>query len=81
MVFVHPAELPAPPVDGIPAFAADFLLDTTRAALPTLLAFAGCSPVGESIGWPGCRPARAVGGPEVTVAACVVQWRVSRRLP
>ncbi|MFF3503205.1 amidohydrolase family protein [Streptomyces sp. NPDC003247] len=32
VVFVHPAELPAPPVDGIPAFAADFLLDTTRAA-------------------------------------------------
>ncbi|MFD3949682.1 amidohydrolase family protein [Streptomyces albidoflavus] len=32
VVFVHPAELPVPPVDGIPAFAADFLLDTTRAA-------------------------------------------------
>ncbi|WP_248506300.1 amidohydrolase family protein [Streptomyces sp. D2-8] len=32
VVFVHPAELPAPPVDGIPPFAADFLLDTTRAA-------------------------------------------------
>ncbi|MGW0457311.1 amidohydrolase family protein [Streptomyces tendae] len=32
VVFVHPAELPAAPVDGIPAFAADFLLDTTRAA-------------------------------------------------
>ncbi|GGV39958.1 amidohydrolase family protein [Streptomyces griseoflavus] len=32
VVFVHPAQLPAPPVDGIPAFAADFLLDTTRAA-------------------------------------------------
>ncbi|MER6161490.1 amidohydrolase family protein [Streptomyces sp. NPDC001868] len=32
VVFVHPAELPAPPVEGIPAFAADFLLDTTRAA-------------------------------------------------
>ncbi|MFE5733254.1 amidohydrolase family protein [Streptomyces sp. NPDC056528] len=31
VVFIHPAELPAPPVDGIPAFAADFLLDTTRA--------------------------------------------------
>ena len=32
-VFVHPAELPGgPPVEGIPAFAADFLLDTTRAA-------------------------------------------------
>ncbi|MFE2296681.1 amidohydrolase family protein [Streptomyces sp. NPDC059445] len=32
VVFVHPAELPAPPVEGIPPFAADFLLDTTRAA-------------------------------------------------
>ncbi|WP_432172648.1 amidohydrolase family protein [Streptomyces sp. Tue6028] len=32
IVLVHPAELPAPPVDGIPPFAADFLLDTTRAA-------------------------------------------------
>ncbi|MFE4394378.1 MULTISPECIES: amidohydrolase family protein [Streptomycetaceae] len=32
VAFVHPAELPAPPVSGIPAFAADFLLDTTRAA-------------------------------------------------
>jgi predicted TIM-barrel fold metal-dependent hydrolase len=32
VVLVHPADLPAPPVDGIPPFAADFLLDTTRAA-------------------------------------------------
>ncbi|MFB7337015.1 amidohydrolase family protein [Streptomyces adustus] len=32
VVFVHPAELPAPPVEGVPPFAADFLLDTTRAA-------------------------------------------------
>ena len=32
VVFVHPAELPAPPVEGIPPFATDFLLDTTRAA-------------------------------------------------
>ncbi|KXP02972.1 amidohydrolase family protein [Tsukamurella pseudospumae] len=31
-VFIHPADLPAPAVDGIPPFAADFLLDTTRAA-------------------------------------------------
>lgn len=28
----HPAELPGPGVDGIPPFAVDFLLDTTRAA-------------------------------------------------
>jgi hypothetical protein len=32
VVFVHPAELPGPAVDGIAPFAADFLLDTTRAA-------------------------------------------------
>lgn len=32
VVFVHPSTLPAPPVPGIPPFAADFLLDTTRAA-------------------------------------------------
>ncbi|MGV7942584.1 amidohydrolase family protein, partial [Mycobacterium kansasii] len=31
-VFIHPADLPAPAVTGIPPFAADFLLDTTRAA-------------------------------------------------
>jgi len=36
-VFVHPGELPAPPVDPIPTFAADFLLDTTRAAAGLLL--------------------------------------------
>ncbi|MBV4458258.1 amidohydrolase [Pseudomonas sp. COR58] len=39
-VFVHPSELPTPPVDGIPPYAADFLLDTTRAALN--LAKRGC---------------------------------------
>ncbi|HEU4431538.1 MAG TPA: amidohydrolase family protein [Myxococcota bacterium] len=32
VVFVHPSTLPAPPVPGVPPFAADFLLDTTRAA-------------------------------------------------
>lgn len=32
VVFVHPAELPAPAIPGIPPFAADFLLDTTRTA-------------------------------------------------
>lgn len=32
VVFVHPAELPSGRVEGIPPFAADFLLDTTRAA-------------------------------------------------
>jgi pimeloyl-ACP methyl ester carboxylesterase len=32
VVFIHPAELPGPTVPGIPPFAADFLLDTTRSA-------------------------------------------------
>lgn len=32
VVFVHPADLPGPSVAGVPPFAADFLLDTTRAA-------------------------------------------------
>lgn len=32
VVFIHPADLPGPTVPGIPPFAADFLLDTTRAA-------------------------------------------------
>ncbi len=32
VVFIHPADLPGPTVDGVPPFAADFLLDTTRAA-------------------------------------------------
>jgi 6-methylsalicylate decarboxylase len=32
VVFIHPNELPGPAVTGVPAFAADFLLDTTRAA-------------------------------------------------
>jgi len=31
-VFIHPNELSGPPVPGIPPFATDFLLDTTRAA-------------------------------------------------
>ncbi|OBG62270.1 MULTISPECIES: amidohydrolase family protein [unclassified Mycobacterium] len=32
VVFIHPANLPGPAVEGVPPFAADFLLDTTRAA-------------------------------------------------
>jgi len=37
VVFVHPGELPGPPVEGVhPAFA-DFLLDTTRAAINLVL--------------------------------------------
>jgi 6-methylsalicylate decarboxylase len=32
VAFIHPAELPGPAVDGVLPFAADFLLDTTRAA-------------------------------------------------
>ncbi|WP_433462663.1 amidohydrolase family protein [Spirillospora sp. CA-128828] len=37
VVLVHPAELPAPAVPGLPPFAADFLLDTTRAAANLVL--------------------------------------------
>ncbi|MGW1798743.1 amidohydrolase family protein [Streptomyces sp. NPDC001984] len=37
VVFVHPSQLPAPPVPGLPPFAADFLLDTTRAAANLVL--------------------------------------------
>jgi len=37
IVFVHPADLPGPAVPGIPPFAADFLLDTTRAAIKLVL--------------------------------------------
>jgi predicted TIM-barrel fold metal-dependent hydrolase len=33
VVFVHPSALPGPGVPGIPAYAADFLLDSVRAAL------------------------------------------------
>jgi len=32
-IFVHPTELPGPTAAGVPSFAADFLLDTTRAAI------------------------------------------------
>jgi 6-methylsalicylate decarboxylase len=32
VVFIHPAELPGPIVPGVAPYAADFLLDTTRAA-------------------------------------------------
>ena len=37
IVFVHPGELPAEPVPGIPSFTADFLLDTTRTAISLIL--------------------------------------------
>lgn len=33
VIFVHPSDLPGPAVPGVPPFAADFLLDTTRAAM------------------------------------------------
>ncbi|MET9790369.1 amidohydrolase family protein [Streptomyces canus] len=33
VVFVHPSSLPVAPVPGIPPYIADFLLDTTRAAV------------------------------------------------
>lgn len=37
VVFVHPGELPGEPAPGIPSFAADFLLDTTRTAISLIL--------------------------------------------
>lgn len=37
VVFIHPGELPAEPAPGIPAFTADFLLDTVRAATGLML--------------------------------------------
>lgn len=37
LVFVHPSSLPGPRVEGVPPFAADFLLDTTRAAYRLVL--------------------------------------------
>ncbi|WP_409239783.1 amidohydrolase family protein [Streptomyces sp. PA5.6] len=36
-VFIHPAELPGPLVPGVPPYAADFLLDTTRSAMNLVL--------------------------------------------
>lgn len=36
-VFIHPGELPALDVPGIPSFTADFLLDTTRTAISLIL--------------------------------------------
>jgi predicted TIM-barrel fold metal-dependent hydrolase len=33
VVFIHPGDLPCEPVPGVPPYAADFLLDTTRAAI------------------------------------------------
>lgn len=37
VVFIHPGELPAEPVPGVPTFTADFLLDTTRTAISLIL--------------------------------------------
>lgn len=37
VVLIHPGELPGEPVDGLPSFAADFLLDTTRTVLSLML--------------------------------------------
>lgn len=37
VVFIHPGELPAEPVPGVPTFTADFLLDTTRTAISLIM--------------------------------------------
>ena len=49
VVFVHPGELPAEPAPGIPAFTADFLLETVRAA--TGLALNGSLEKYDGIRW------------------------------
>lgn len=38
VAFIHPNKLPGPEVSNVPAFLADFLLDTTRAALSLIAA-------------------------------------------
>jgi predicted TIM-barrel fold metal-dependent hydrolase len=37
VVLIHPGELPAPQVSGIPTFTADFFVDTTRTAISLIL--------------------------------------------
>jgi len=49
VVFLHPGELPAEPAPGIPAFTADFLLDTVRAA--TGLVLSGALQQYDGIRW------------------------------
>ena len=49
VVFVHPGELPAEPAPGIPAFTADFLLETVRAA--TGLVLSGALEKYDGIRW------------------------------
>lgn len=49
VVFVHPGELPAEPVPGVPTFTADFLLDTTRTAASLILS--GALDRHERISW------------------------------
>ena len=49
VVFIHPGELPAEAAPGIPAFTADFLLETVRAA--TGLALSGALEKYDGIRW------------------------------
>jgi len=49
VVFLHPGELPTEPAPGIPAFTADFLLDTVRAA--TGLVLSGALEKYDGIRW------------------------------
>ncbi|MFF0740297.1 amidohydrolase family protein [Streptomyces sp. NPDC004111] len=61
-VFIHPAELPGPLVPGVPPYAADFLLDTTRAAMNLVLS-------GTTAGHPDIRFVLSHGGGFVPYAA------------
>ncbi|MVO85211.1 amidohydrolase family protein [Streptomyces sp. p1417] len=61
-VFIHPAELPGPLVPGLPPYAADFLLDTTRAAMNLVLS-------GTTTRHPGIRIILSHGGGFLPYAA------------
>ena len=53
VIFVHPNYLPGPLVPGLPPFAADFLLDTVRAAT-LFVSFAFFPPVEHLVSQRSC---------------------------
>ncbi|AUG76134.1 amidohydrolase [Kitasatospora sp. MMS16-BH015] len=67
VVFVHPSQLGAPPVEGIPPFLTDFLLDTTRAAVNLVHAEAPWR-------WPELKIVLSHGGGFVPYAAHRIAW-------
>lgn len=82
LAFVHPAALPDPEVPGIPPFATDFLLDTSRAAyvlgrndvVAATPTSASCSPT-PAASCPGGRTAWPWAWPASPVAASVTDLR------